>query len=87
VQKLRDRISRWTGLASVVDRITGAGAATPLTAAPGNGAAAGDHAPPAAPPAGASVGAATVARGFAWMFSGAKLPAPRLLDLLLGTGD
>jgi hypothetical protein len=33
------------------------------------------------------VGIATVARGFAWMFSGAKLPAPRLLDLLLGTGD
>jgi len=24
-----------------------------------------------------------VARGFAWMFSGARLPAPRLLDLLL----
>jgi len=26
-----------------------------------------------------------IARGFAWMFSGASLPAPRLLDRLLGT--
>ncbi len=106
VQKLRDRLTRWTGLASLVDRVTasgasagasggasgGAGAATPsapaaatpsapAAAAPGNGAATGDHAP-----AGSSVGTATIARGFAWMFSGAKLPAPRLLDLLLGTG-
>jgi menaquinone-9 beta-reductase len=110
VQRLRDRISRWTGLASLIDRVTpGAGAATPPpTGAPGNGAAA-EHAPPAAPPpagsplvtaapgaraagpddraVGSAVGIATVARGFAWMFSGAKLPAPRLLDLLLGTGD
>ncbi|HEX8108995.1 MAG TPA: hypothetical protein VF516_14785, partial [Kofleriaceae bacterium] len=54
----------------------------PAAAAPGNGAAAGAH----APAAGSSVGTATIARGFAWMFSGAKLPAPRLLDLLLGTG-
>jgi len=28
-----------------------------------------------------------VARGFAWMFSGARLPAPRLLDLVLGVVD
>jgi len=28
-----------------------------------------------------------VARTFAWMFSGAKLPAPRLLDLVLGSGE
>jgi hypothetical protein len=27
-----------------------------------------------------------VARGFAWMFSGARLPAPRLLDTVLGLG-
>lgn len=113
VQRLRDRISRWTGLASVIDRVTGGAATPPTTGAPGNGAA--EHAPPAAPPTAASppstvapdaraaepgaraaapddrvgsaVGTATVARGFAWMFSGAKLPAPRLLDLLLGTGD
>jgi len=30
---------------------------------------------------------AAVARGFAWMFSGARLPAPRLLDLMLGNGE
>jgi flavin-dependent dehydrogenase len=34
-----------------------------------------------------SIGHATIARGFAWMFSGARLPAPRLLDLVLGSGD
>jgi flavin-dependent dehydrogenase len=34
-----------------------------------------------------TVGTATVARGFAWMFSGARLPAPRLLDLVLGSGE
>jgi menaquinone-9 beta-reductase len=28
-----------------------------------------------------------VARTFAWMFSGARLPAPRLLDLVLGSGE
>jgi flavin-dependent dehydrogenase len=27
---------------------------------------------------------AVITRGFAWMFSGARLPAPRLLDLVLG---
>jgi flavin-dependent dehydrogenase len=30
---------------------------------------------------------AAIARGFAWMFSGARLPAPRLLDLVLGRGE
>lgn len=34
-----------------------------------------------------SLGRAAIARGFAWMFSGARLPAPRLLDLVLGKGD
>jgi hypothetical protein len=29
-------------------------------------------------------GNTAIARGFAWMFSGARLPAPRLLDLVLG---
>jgi flavin-dependent dehydrogenase len=46
---------------------------------------AGRFLPSAAGPAQAS-GGAPIARGFAWMFSGAKLPAPRLIDLLLGTG-
>ncbi len=36
---------------------------------------------------GSAVANATVARGFAWMFSGARLPAPRILDLVLGKGD
>jgi hypothetical protein len=30
---------------------------------------------------------AAISRGFAWMFSGARLPAPRLLDLVLGNGE
>lgn len=34
--------------------------------------------------AGSALARRAVARGFAWMFSGRKLPAPRLLDLLLG---
>jgi len=29
------------------------------------------------------LGRGAVARGFAWMFSGARLPAPRLVDLAL----
>lgn len=141
VQKLRDRLGRLGGLASLADRLRNAGGAREVAppaggagpgdahaGAGGNGAsavgpapAAGAHAaapaggngapaPSAAPPGdrgaaggasdarpagpgangaspGASVAAATIARGFAWMFSGAKLPAPRLLDLLLGTGD
>jgi flavin-dependent dehydrogenase len=28
-----------------------------------------------------------IARTFAWMFSGARLPAPRVLDLVLGSGE
>jgi flavin-dependent dehydrogenase len=36
---------------------------------------------------GSAVGNVTIARGFAWMFSGARLPAPRLLDLVLGGGE
>jgi flavin-dependent dehydrogenase len=88
VQKLRDRLTRWNGLATLIDRVTWTGPAAPPRAAD----AAAPAAPPAAPgaggdrAAGSSVGTATVARGFAWMFSGAKLPAPRLLDLILGTG-
>ncbi len=34
------------------------------------------------PRSGSSLGDRAVARGFAWMFSGARLPAPRLIDLL-----
>jgi flavin-dependent dehydrogenase len=36
---------------------------------------------------GRSLGRTAVARGFAWMFSGARLPAPRLFDFMLGDGD
>jgi flavin-dependent dehydrogenase len=68
------------------------------SATPGNGdsGADGAHGHPADAPAangspiaaagaaGSSIGTAMVARGFAWMFSGAKLPAPRVLDGLLG---
>jgi menaquinone-9 beta-reductase len=36
---------------------------------------------------GSTVADATIARGFAWMFSGGKLPAPRILDLVLGNGE
>jgi hypothetical protein len=28
-----------------------------------------------------------VATGFAWMFSGARLPAPKLIDLALAVGE
>jgi flavin-dependent dehydrogenase len=42
--------------------------------------------PPANGSSSRSIGHATIARGFAWMFSGARLPAPRLLDLVLGSG-
>jgi flavin-dependent dehydrogenase len=55
-------------------------------AAPAGEPIAAPSAPPAAADPGTSLASVTVARGFAWMFSGAKLPAPRLLDLLLGTG-
>lgn len=41
---------------------------------------------PADPTRDRSLGRAAIARGFAWMFSGARLPAPRLLDLVLGKG-
>jgi flavin-dependent dehydrogenase len=46
-------------------------------------------APDAAAPRGpgAAITDATIARGFAWMFSGAKLPAPRVLDFFLGNGE
>ncbi|MDQ3368420.1 MAG: NAD(P)/FAD-dependent oxidoreductase [Myxococcota bacterium] len=35
---------------------------------------------------GSELGRAVVARGFAWMFSGKRLPGGRLLDAVLGTG-
>lgn len=38
------------------------------------------------PPRRRNLGSGAIARGFAWMFSGARLPAPRLLDLVLGRG-
>jgi flavin-dependent dehydrogenase len=36
---------------------------------------------------GARLGQRAVARGFAWMFSGARLPAPRLVDFALGLAE
>ena len=36
---------------------------------------------------GARVGRRAVATGFAWMFSGARLPAPHLVDLVLAGAD
>jgi menaquinone-9 beta-reductase len=64
------------------------------SAAPSNGLSSDTSSPgePAAPSnggvtPGAAFTNATIARGFAWMFSGAKLPAPRLLDFVLGNGE
>jgi len=45
------------------------------------------HAPAHDPGHTWSFGRTAVARSFAWMFSGARLPAPRLLDLVLGGGE
>jgi flavin-dependent dehydrogenase len=72
VQKLRGRLGRLTGSS----RAAAAAASDPTAT---NGAA------PARSSSGPLANAA-IARGFAWMFSGARLPAPRLLDLVLGTG-
>ncbi|HMG20955.1 MAG TPA: NAD(P)/FAD-dependent oxidoreductase [Kofleriaceae bacterium] len=85
VQKLRDRVSRLTqlaGFAGIADQ-RAAAPSEPATHGNGSGNGAAGNGNGAA---GNAVGVATIARGFAWMFSGAKLPAPRLLDLLLGTG-
>jgi flavin-dependent dehydrogenase len=73
VQKLRGRLPRWPG-ASAGAQVE-LGAANDRAAANGGGGA-----------RGSALGTAAVARGFAWMFSGARLPASRLLDLFLGTG-
>lgn len=92
VRKLRDRIP------AVLTRARAASATAPPPAdlPAGNGAPASSAGPPparstdAVPPArspAAALGRAAIARGFAWMFSGAKLPAPRLLDLVLGNGE
>jgi len=47
----------------------------------------GDAATPSAPPAPAGrasrLASRAIASGFAWMFSGARLPAPRVIDLVL----
>ncbi len=43
-------------------------------------------APPGAP-RGSRLGRRAVVRGFAWMFSGARLPAPRLVDLALAVAE
>ncbi|MGH9887170.1 MAG: NAD(P)/FAD-dependent oxidoreductase, partial [bacterium] len=90
VRKLRDKIPALASLARTA-AITPIGPAEPApTGAPGNGNGhpAGSHPgdPPSVTP-GAALTNATIARGFAWMFSGAKLPAPRLLDFVLGNGE
>jgi len=89
VRKLRDRIPAFAGRSR--DAADAPGATSPPADA--------SHAPagPTAsatlrrPSSGKSLGAAlthaTIARGFAWMFSGAKLPAPRILDFVLGNGE
>jgi flavin-dependent dehydrogenase len=91
IRKLRDRIS---GLAHRTGK--GGEPRDPAPPAPDPshdpaGAHAGAAPPdPAQRPSrtpGSALGNVTIARGFAWMFSGARLPAPRLLDLMLGGGD
>jgi menaquinone-9 beta-reductase len=95
VRKLRDRISALggrsrNGASNDAPRATPPSSSAPhdpVDVAPRDSA----HTPSLSPRAGRSSGAAlgnvTIARGFAWMFSGAKLPAPRLLDLMLGSGE
>jgi hypothetical protein len=84
VRKLRDKIPALASLA----RTAAIAPAEPEPNGAGNGHPAGSHPadPPSIPP-GAALTNATIARGFAWMFSGAKLPAPRLLDFVLGNGE
>jgi len=100
VQKLKDRVAGLASLAGLAGipatppAASNRGADAAASGEPGDrdeaagDEAAGDGAQAASAPdtPGAALAAATIARGFAWMFSGAKLPAPRLLDLLLGTG-
>jgi len=83
VRKVRDRIPALVRLARAARVAPSEPAPEPVEhgaapPAPQNGS-------PETP--GAAFTNATVARGFAWMFSGAKLPAPRLLDLVLGNGE
>lgn len=79
VRKMRDRIPALASFART------ASIASDPPAHAGNGAASNGHRTGAGPAA--ALTGATIARGFAWMFSGAKLPAPRLLDLVLGNGE
>jgi flavin-dependent dehydrogenase len=85
VRKVRDKIP---ALANLARTAAVAPSAPEPDGAPSNGHPAGSH--PADPPSiapGAALTNATIARAFAWMFSGAKLPAPRLLDFVLGNGE
>ncbi|HEX2690321.1 MAG TPA: NAD(P)/FAD-dependent oxidoreductase [Kofleriaceae bacterium] len=96
VRALRDRIDR-SGNGAGTPRASTAMPSAPSpdpagteprdpTSSPSSGP---GHRPGRAPSSGlgATLGKATIARGFAWMFSGARLPAPRLLDLMLGDGE
>jgi flavin-dependent dehydrogenase len=86
VRKVRDRIPALANLARTA-------AVVPGEPSPGSTNGASTHPDLTRPPGqpatnpGAALTNATIARGFAWMFSGAKLPAPRLLDFVLGNGE
>lgn len=88
VRKVRDKIPALANLARTAAIAPEPAPHTNGAGAPSNGAP--PAGPPPAPPStspGAALTSATIARGFAWMFSGAKLPAPRLLDFVLGNGE
>jgi flavin-dependent dehydrogenase len=84
-RKLRDRLS------ALADRSrNGAGEPhDPASPRPSRDHASAGSRDPGQPPGrstGSALGRIAIAHGFAWMFSGARLPAPRLLDLVLGRG-
>jgi flavin-dependent dehydrogenase len=89
-RKLRDRIPALAGRSRTASN--GSGSASRSASGALSGPASGPQSGPASGPRSGpatdrSLGRAAIARGFAWMFSGARLPAPRLLDLVLGSGD
>jgi menaquinone-9 beta-reductase len=99
IRKLRDRVpaladrARAAAVAAATAGAASSGPPASNGSSSGNGHASGE---PARAPgetsgsarsAAASITDATIARGFAWLFSGAKLPAPRILDFVLGNGE
>jgi hypothetical protein len=85
-RKVRDRISALASRPSAPDNGQANGR-SPDQAQAHDPARAQSYAPAHAPGHSSSFGRTAIARSFAWMFSGARLPAPRLLDLMLGGGD